>query len=223
MIPNQQMLFNAFLGLLVVIISFAALFGLVMYILQAIGMYTISKRRQLRLSAFAWIPILRHIKFAQISDDAVLNKSGNKPHMRILFPAFYIGGSIISCIGLFVFTISFSFSMLDLSMILQNPERFYHYTPRIISQTGVVIGAILFCLSILLGMAATVLQYICCFHIYRSTSTKFIPMFVLSFIFPFLISIFLFAVRNQDNVPWYIPGRYGQPQPPMQDGAYPQY
>ena len=192
---------------LLVIFLLWILFRLVMYILRAIGLYAISKRRELGTSAFGWIPILCLFKFGQIADDAVLNKKGSRPHFMVLFPVFSIAGTVVSSVGAFIGSLSFYIPNLNLETILKHPEEIEAMIPRISSRGGLIVGVVLLVLGILLGAVAEVMQYICCFHIYRSLSTRYIVMFILSFLFPFLICIFLFATRKSVNPVWYVPGR----------------
>lgn len=196
-----------FIGFLVAFLVFCFVFGIVMYIFEAIGVYTFCRRRNIRLSGFAWVPILRLFKFGQLSDDAILNKSGRTTHMMVLYPVFYIAGLVVTYVGAFVSSVSVGLTIDRLFMVFQNPENARMLVPQVESEAGFVIGTILSGLGLILSIAATVFQYYCVFHIFRSCSAKFIVMFILVFFFPFLIAIFLFATRKQDNPAWYIPGR----------------
>lgn len=205
-----HLIFQLFFGLLAVASVITLIIGIVLYVFQAIGMYSISKRRQLGKSGFAWVPVLNMIKFGEISDDAVLNKSGKKPHMRILLPVFCVVGVIVTLIGTFVFILSTNFYSLNIMNHLSTFQEFATYlrrTAAITSQAGLIIALILFILGMLLYTVSQVMLFICCFHIFRSTSTKYVAMFILSLVFPVLLPIFLFAVRRNDNPVWYVPGR----------------
>ncbi|MBR3246051.1 MAG: hypothetical protein IKF90_25630 [Parasporobacterium sp.] len=205
--PDFQLILQGIFVILLVTFILSAVFSVVMYVFRAIGLYSISKRRYLGTSAFGWIPVLNMFKFGQIADDAVLNKSGKKTHFMILYPVFSIAGSIVASVGTFIGSLSYYIPSIDLEAIFKNPELIYNYAPKLISKGSLIVGIILLILGVLLKIAADIMLYICCFHIFKSLSTSYIVMFILSFLFSFLISIFLFAIRKKDNLAWYVPGR----------------
>ena len=209
---TETAIFQALFAFIIAIIIVSLLLGIVSYIFQAIGLYSISKRRRLGTSGFAWVPILNLFKFGQVADDAVLNKSGKKPHFRIFYPILLIVGGIVCGVGSFVTSISFSYETLNLEAIMNSPEAFIDYVPEVTSETSLIIGGILFFLGILIIIVAEVLQYICLYHIYKSCSRKYIAMFILSFVFSILIPFFIFAIRKNDNPVYYVLG--GQQLPP---------
>ena len=188
--------------------------GIIMYIFQAIGMYSISKRRKLGTSAFAWIPILNTIKMGQIADDAVLHKRGSRTHFMVLMPVFYIAGGILCCIGYFLILISFNLNTNELIAIIREGGA---NIPALIrsgsfSEGSMITGVILMLIGYLVALISTVMEYICLYHIFKSCVPAYTVFFVLSLLFVVTIPFFLFAVRKKDNPDFYfdpIPGTSG--------------
>ena len=179
--------------------------GIIMYIFQAIGMYSISKRRKLGTSAFAWIPILNTIKMGQIADDAVLHKRGSRTHFMILMPVFYIAGGILYSIGFFLSMIAFNLNRTDLIVIIREGNL---DIPSLIrsgrfSEGSLITGIILIAIGYLFLLISTVMQYICLYHIFKSCVPTYTVFFVLSLLFVVTIPFFLFAVRKKDNPDFY--------------------
>lgn len=198
---------QAFLIILSVIAAFSAVLGITAYVFQAIGLYSISRRRGLGTSGFAWVPILNWFKFGQIADDAVYHKNGRRPHFLVFYPVTFLAGFIILATGGFVASTSVHFSAAAMDQIQRgNMEAFFSRGfARIASQSGFTIGIILFLVGTLLLLICSVLQYICLYHIYRSCSGKWVVMFVLSFVFQIVIPFFLFAIRKNNNPSSYFP------------------
>ena len=202
-INNLQSVFAVFAAVIGLISVFAAVMGLVLYIFQAIGLYSIGKRRIPGTSGFAWIPILNVFKMGQIADDAVYHKRGTRSHFVVLMPVFYIAGVVLSGIGIFLQIIS-----LNINIQVSDPSRIFGEVPYLIesgtvSQGTLTAGVILLVVGYVLVLIATVLEYVCLYHIFKSCSTSYVAFFVLSLIFAVTIPFFLFAVRKNDNPDYY--------------------
>lgn len=183
----------------------AAVVGLIMYIFQAIGMYSLSKRRKLGTSAFAWIPILNAFKMGQIADDAVLHKRGTRSHFMVLMPVFSIAGGVLYGIGSFLTLIAFNFSASDISNIIGHGMNDLPYLIRSgnVSEGSMITGMILIIIAYIFILIASVMEYIVLYHIYKSCSTSYTAYFILSLIFAITIPFFLFAIRKKDNPEFY--------------------
>ena len=190
-----------------IVVGFSAILGLVMYVFESIGMYSISRRRIPGTSGFAWIPILRWFKLGQIADDAVLHKRGSRTHFMVLMPVFQIAGGILTGIGGFLALISFDFSTTTWHDLLQNGSQ--NIMDQIsrgeisASAASLTAGMIFLAVGYILVVIASVMMYICYYHIFKSCAAGYIAFFVLSLVFPVTIPFFLFAVRKKDNPSWY--------------------
>ena len=193
------------------IVFFSIVFGILLYVFKAIGMYAISRRRKLGASGLAWVPILRVFKFGQIADDAVENKRGQRTHYVALYPIFMIAGSVLMGISSTLAALAVRLSPAMIRQIVGgNYEVIERIAERAIHEPTFLVGMIIGVVGYILCVISSVFYMICLFHIYKSCSRKYIAMFILSFFFSFLPAIFLFAIRKQDNPRWY---RYDRNEP----------
>ena len=201
---TQTDVLRIFFGLLAVIVVLAICFAILLYVFQSIGLFVISRRRKLGTSAFAWIPILNWIKFGQIADDAIMNKSGRKTYFKALFPVFYLVGVILMSVGSTIISMSLG-SSSELAALIQsqNYDALARLFEQLVYSDGFIIAIVLCVVGYFLTLVAYVIQYYCLYHIYKSCSRKYIVFFVLSLLFSFLYPFFLFAVRRTDNPQWY--------------------
>lgn len=179
-------------------------FALIFYIFKGIGMYTISRRRQLSASALAWIPFISMFKLGQIADDAVLKKRGRRTHYVALYPIFLIAGGVLSGVSTFLNLVAIRFSPELVDSIFRGEfDMLQRNAQEAISDPVFYIGLAIAAISCILLAIASVFLNVSLFHIYKSCTGKYIVFFVLSLVFSFLYPIFLFAVRKNDNPIWY--------------------
>ena len=182
-------------------------FALVFYIFKGIGMYTISRRRQLSASALAWIPVLSMFKLGQIADDAVLKKRGRRTHYVVLYPIFQIAGSVLSCVSVFLNLVAIRFSQELVDAVLRGDyDMLQRNAQEAISDPVFYIGLAIMAVGYILTTIGSVFLYFSLYHIYKSCSGKYIVLFILSLVFSFLYPIFLLAIRKQDSPVWYSNG-----------------
>ena len=210
--------FNAALVVFYTVLSAIAVvslvIGIILYIFQAIGMYSISKHRNLGTSGFAWVPILNTFKMGQIADDAVLHKRGSRTHFMVLMPVFYIAGGILCSIGYFLSLISFNLNSDEIRMIFREGTIDIPSLVRSgsFSKGSLITGGILLVIGGILLLVSTVMEYICLYHIFKSCSQTYVAYFILSLLFTVTIPFFLFAIRKKDNPEFYkdpVPGTEG--------------
>ncbi len=195
------------LQIMTIVFSVAAIigviYGILAYIFQAIGMYSISKRRKLGTSGFAWVPILSLFKFGQIADDAILHKSGTKTRYMVLYPVFYLIGFILMNVSTLLVLVPNLTPGLISALQKGDIEMLGRILEHIVYSPTFVIAVILGVIGYVLVIISAVFQYICFYHIYKSCSRKWVSLFVLTFIFSVVYPFFLFAIRKQDNPDWY--------------------
>lgn len=202
----------AAVAVLMTVLSFLiCVIGIVMYVFQAIGLYSISRRRNIRLSGFAWIPILNLFKLGQIADDAVLNKRGKKSHFMVTMPVFYIASGIIVFVGTALCALSMNLTSADIQIILEQGSEGFQSVLSSVSYApeALTAGTIIFIVGYILMIVSTVMINVCYYHIYKSCTTSYIVMFVLSLIFNVVVPFLLFAVRKKDNPAYYKAGGSG--------------
>ncbi len=203
---TQPEVLQLILTISIIVVVLALCFGILVYVFQSIALYSISKRRKLGTSAFAWIPVLSSFKFGQITDDAIVNKSGTKTYFRVLLPIFYLVGMILTSISSSMITAGLG-DMSQLAQLIANQD--YDALAKIFEQLvyseGFIIGVVIGVLGYFLSLIAAVLDYICVYHIYKSCSGKYVVFFVLTLLFNVLCPFFLFALCKKVNPKWYKP------------------
>ena len=181
--------------------------ALIFYIFKGIGMFTISRRRHLRASALAWIPILSMFTLGQIADDAVQKKRGRRTHFVALYPIFQIAGGVLSFVSAFLNLVAIRFSPELINSLLRGEfDMLQRHAQEAVADPVFYVGLAMAAIGTILLTVGTVFLYISLYHIYKSCSGKYIAMFILTLVFPFLYPIFLLAVRRNDDPHWYPDG-----------------
>ena len=169
--------------------------GIVMYILQSLGMYTIANRRSIKHPWMAWLPVTNMWILGSIADQyqyvakgQVRNRRKALLGLNIAMIALYIVMMVI-CVGMFVNTI---FSI---------PEIEYMPDSEVL---GLVLTPLLSILGIALvleivAIIAIVFHYICLHNLFASCNPEHKTLFtVLSILLSVTIPFFVFACRKKD-------------------------
>ena len=202
MIPAQSM--ESFWQMLNVSesISFLpSMFSVALYVLSALGLYTIAKRRAIANPWLAWLPYGNMWILGSIADQyqsAVHHKkTGRRKVLLALEIATTVAGVIL--------VISFVGALLE--MIIQ-----WESTPAVMAASEESADMLMWIIKLVgktLGMLALVsvpaivkmvFSYMCCYDLYRSCNPENATLFlVLSIIFNFLEGIFLFICKDKDE------------------------
>ena len=168
-----------------------ALFGLVLYVFESLGVYTIAKRRQIRRPWLSWIPIANLWILGSISDQYQYVVKGRVRNRRKVLLATGIITTLLS-VAVFVAGIV----VMVESLVAANEG---YLNEMWLVNMALTLGVLSLVLSGF-GVWYAVYNYIACHDIYAScdpdTKTVFL---VLSIVFSFLMPIFLFADRKKDN------------------------
>lgn len=180
--------FGAFLGVYLVILLASLAISTVMYVLQSVGLYKMSKTLGLSNPWLAWVPVCNLSAIGRLAECSNLFYGKKKGCLRVLLPLLWVL-LFVPYVGLIVFVVLMGLSGMaeDFSMIA---------------------GILLFAL-VILGLAVTilVLQYVALHKIYKLFDPNNAALYtVLSVLFSIAISILLFVLRNR------LPGG-GKPQP----------
>lgn len=210
---EQQMAMEmASVILTVVVMFFAAivLWNLAMYVMEAVGLYTIARRRGLKNPWMAWVPVLNHWLLGCVSDQYRYVVKGEIRSRRVLLLVLAVASALISWVGSGV-------SMANSMKLADIMESGYVYGGLISGTVGT---------GILVGLAGTVVsivlkvfRHMALYDVYTSCDPHNNVLYlVLGIIFDFLNPIFLFANRNKDEG---MPPRREQPQyhPPVEEYA----
>lgn len=198
--------FAIFMTVYIVFFLVMYAYSILVYILHALGLYTIAMRRGIRHPWLAWVPLGDVWILGSIADQYQYVAKGRVKNRRKVM----IGLSIAVFVVLFVIlgaliallftTIGSEFSMsVDESQML---------VPLIVMLASYV-------LMMIIALVLTVMEYVCYYNLFQSCDPNNGTVFlVLSIFFSFLLPFFVFAVRKKDlGMP---PRKSVEPAPVMQ-------
>lgn len=193
------------LGLWLIVALFAAAVSLALYVVRALSLYTIARRRGIRNPWLSWVPVGSEWIVGSLSDQYQYLVKGKVRSLRKVM-------LVLGLASLICGTVSGIWSVLQTVMMLSG-HRVQSLAPYF---GGMAVGIV----SILVGVAATVAGHICKYDVYRSCDPKNAVAFLVIAIFigvtePF----FLLACRKKDlGMP---PRRAAAPEEPAAPVAEP--
>lgn len=179
-------------------------FGIAAYVLRALGMYSIAKRRGINHPWMSWIPVLDLWVLGCISDQfQYVVKGKNKSKRKLL-----LGLNIALWVVYIVFFVFFGIAMAG---IVSGAISGVGEAQLIESAMGSLIGMLICCVPMMgLAIAVVVVRYIAMYDLYTSCSPQNNVLFlVLSIFFTVTEPFFLFFLRKKDGG---MPPRRQQPQ-----------
>ena len=182
-------------------------FGIACYVLESLGLFTIAKRRELRLYGLAWVPVASYWLLGQIGDHYCQTVKGKKSNLRVWL--------LVLCIVTTVMAIVTSFAAPIAAIVIANAEP---GDPRIWTTVG--ISAILIGVTTVVTIALAVLEFIAYHRLYVSCRPDVSTTYtVLSILFPVTIPFFVFACRKYDDgmTPHAGTGEQTMPDAPVLD------
>lgn len=173
-------------GLILIALVVAVLWCVTAYILHALSLYTIAKRRGIRNAWLSWIPVASYWILGSISDQYQYVVHHKVQSRRKLLLGFGIASFVLSQAFLYSFNIGSLYRFLSTGR-----GSLYHFA------SGSVLLALL---NTGISITLLVFQYICLSNLFQSCNPKNSTVFtVLSIIFPVTQPFFLLACRNKDN------------------------
>jgi len=168
---------------------------LLFYILESLSLYTIARRREIRHSWMAWVPVLNLWILGSICDQYQYVVKGRvRSRRKVLLTTKIL--QLVAGIALVVIIFIFIVEAIGFLPQMRHMELYQigkHFGGYV---AGVIAGyAAIYVLSIV----QVVYTYIACHSLYASCDPKNRTVFtVLSIFLPFLIPFFFFACRNKD-------------------------
>lgn len=157
-----------------------SIISIVLYSLQAIGLYSIAKQRGISCPWLAWLPIGNNWIIGAISDNYQEKANGKTKHKRLLLAALTV---IIICLSISVF--------LDFFTMATDETALTSDVLKLFATIGIVC---------ILMVVYDVLLYIALYHVFKSCDPSTAAMFLLLSIFVGgSSSIWLFIQRNKYN------------------------
>lgn len=176
---------TAAVGLFLIIMVIAILWSVAAYVLHALSLYTIAKRRGIHNAWLSWIPVANYWILGSISDQYQYVTRHRMQSRRKLLLGFGIASFVLSQAFLF----SFNFGSLY-RFLSTGRGGLYHFASG---------GGLLYLINTGIAITLLVFQYICLYNLFQSCNPGNSTVFtVLSIIFPVTQPFFLLACRNKD-------------------------
>ncbi len=175
------------------LLSFAV--GAALYILQALGIYTVAMRRCIRHPWMAWLPVTNMWILGSISDQYHYVALGQIRNRRKVLLGLCIAGLAVALV------LGGGSVVLVIRLLLQIPE-FLTTAPQLVMEQ--VMAPFLCVLGVgvigwVLMVLAVVFQYVSMYDLYASCIPDYKVLFlVLSILFPVVMPILVFVCRNKD-------------------------
>lgn len=193
-----------YLGVLALIL----LLGVACYVLRALGLYTIAKRRGLNNPWLAWIPVADYWVLGALSDQYQYLVKGQVRSRRKLLLGLNIA-VVVSAIVAYVIMIVM---VVRIALAGQVSDS---------QMASIILGPMMTMMVLslgisVLGIVTLVFHHVCMNDVYRSCDPgNAVPFLVLGILFNFLEPIFLMVVRKKDL------GMPPRKQPEPQIDVYP--
>lgn len=188
------------IGAVAVVVLIALIWAAVVYVLTAMGFYTVAKRRGIQNPWLAWIPVADAWILGCISDQYQYVVKGKVKNKRKIL----LGLAITS------FCVSFIMNLVSNLMMAGGSEEMITASVAVSSLTSLITAGI--------GITNMVFQYMALYDFYSSASPENNVLFlVLGIIFGFLQPFFIFFNRKKDNG---MPPRKPEPQTYAQPEPY---
>lgn len=187
---------------LVVWVYFIAIFGgagigMVLNVLQSVGVYRMSEKMGINRPWYAFVPFLSIYAIGRLGDECV--KHAGKKRLGKLTLGVYIVYMVVIIALVFVM-INSVFDLVLLEETAYLPENGDQYNSFVFGIVASLIGVYL--LLFAFAIICSILNYISLWRIYSAfDGTNAVVYEVLSIFFPFLTSIFLFLVRKKEFIP----------------------
>ena len=187
-------------------------FGIATYVLRALGLYTIAKRRGINHPWMGWVPVLDLWVLGCISDQYQYVVKGKDKNKRKWLMGLHIALAV-------VYIVFFVFCGIAVAGVINGASGGLWEEQLLTALMGPATG-LLICLIplVIIAITATVIRYVAFYDLYTSCSPQNNVLFlVLSIFFTVTEPFFVFFIRNKDEgmpprrQPQYVP-EYEPPQ-----------
>ncbi len=171
-------------------IAFA--FGILMYVFESIGIYTMAKRRGIKAPGLAWVPIASIWTEGSLADQYYRKATGKDPKLRskllTLTIIFYVLLPVLYAVSVIFMLLSFNARIDFLEGVDMN-------------SAGLIIAFFVFSVVFLaFEIVYLVLLYKTIYRVYRSCSPgSATALLILSIFFNVIIAFAMFALRKKDG------------------------
>lgn len=200
---------GAAIGIVIVYLIYllvVCVIGIVSYVLQSLGMYTIAKRRGLRRPWMAWVPIASDYLLGSVSDQyQYVVKGKNRSKRKVMLTLSIVMGVLDAAV--IASLVSFFVRLVKMGMY-----EGYVSDSQMMQVMAPLMGMLALCLPMMgVSIALLVFHYMAMYDLYTScTPNNNVLFLVLSIIFRVTEPFFVFFSRKKDGG---MPPRRPQPQP----------
>jgi len=177
--------FGIFAGVLIVFCVIMFALGILMYVFESLGLYTVAKRRGIKCYGLSWVPVGNLWIIGKLADQFDNYKNGKNIKLSLIL---LIGG-----IATFVMAIIITIVTIPSAIALSGAT-----TSQVTSAVGAIL--IIDVLLWIIAVATAVFEFIALYKIYMAaTPNSAVVLLVLSIIFSVIIPFVLFANRKKDD------------------------
>ena len=180
---------GAAFGAIAVFYLLALGFSVLSYVLQAVGMYTIAKRREIKNPWLAWIPYGNIWILGSISDQyqfVAQNRVKNRRKTLL--------GLFIAVIVLAMIVVGFAAYLVYLDAVGG-----YYYTPEETLIALAIVAGVAYLAMLVISIIYTVQAYVCLYNLYASCNPDSkVGFLVVSIFFGMIQPFLVFACRKKD-------------------------
>lgn len=214
----------------------SSLISIALYVLQALGLYTIAQRRGIKYAWLAWVPVGSAWILGCICDDFKARTKGGAPKLRIALLILTIAVMVLSAVSVgsaasALGSVLTTDEMMDMFYISSGGSDLYtvseeefigelaekletRLTDEMAEQLleGVLVMTVASLLLAGAAIATAVIECICVYSLYDSCDPKNKVLFLLLGLFLGVQGLFIFLCRNKDAVsPASLPNGYDRP------------
>ncbi len=193
---DTALAFSVLGRVILLVLGVSLVFGIVLYVLEALGQYTIAKRRGIRKPWLAWIPLANVWTLGCISDQYQYVAKGRVRSRRKVLLVLGILTAIAACVMIVMY---FRFILL---VLRSAPELDYMTDAEAVETIFYPMMEMLAACVVMVPLAITyaVFEYIALYDLYCSCDPRYSVMYlVLTILFGVVMPFFVFAVRNKDE------------------------
>jgi hypothetical protein len=171
--------------------------GIVCYIFQAVGLYSMAKQQGIKPAGLAWVPIVKYYLLGKLSD-VVSRAEGQNTHRRVTLLVLYIMQTAFST-GLGVYL------LMIFNFLIKFSVQSGYYRPYIADRSFLFATGLIGLFSVILTIAVSILYYVflmrAVYVILKDRTPKNCALLILLCIFiNYAIGPCLFAVRNKPSL-----------------------
>ncbi len=192
-------------GFLSILLFFVLVVGLVFYVFESIGLYTLAKRRGLQYPGLAWVPVANMWILGSLADNYMNVTELRETKSRYILLSLEIIRMVIA-IPMVVFAV---ISSLETIVAILD-ERYYAAGDYVFNIFWILGLSFLFSV---LSITLMVFLYISLYRIFKSCQPSNAVLYlILSILVGSSLPFILFAIRNKDEgmIPAYVNPPYGE-------------